>query len=53
MLNEINKKELKQLLFEIYSAGFEAGYSKEVDIVTAYNKYWDLLMEDIKIEKVF
>lgn len=41
-------KELKRLIFVIYSAGFEAGYSQKVDIVSAYNHYWDILLEQIK-----
>ena len=48
MFNEINKEELKRLLFEVYSAGFEAGYSQETDIATAYNRYWNKLLKDIK-----
>lgn len=31
---------LKELLFEIYSAGFEAGMSHK-DIVTSYNDFYD------------
>lgn len=48
MFDGINKEELKQLIFEIYSAGFEAGYSQEVDIASAYNQYWDNLLKLIK-----
>lgn len=48
MFDGINEEEIKQLIFEIYSAGFEAGYSQEVDIVSAYNQYWDNLLELIK-----
>lgn len=40
--------ELKQVLFEIYSAGFEAGYSQEIDVVTAYNQYWSEFAKLIK-----
>jgi hypothetical protein len=39
---------LKTMLFEIYSAGFEAGYSKNIDIVTAYNKWFDGFKNTIK-----
>lgn len=48
MFDGINKEELKQLIFEIYSAGFEAGYSQEIDIASAYNQYWDNLLKHIK-----
>lgn len=41
MIDTIDNEKLKQLLFEVYSAGFEAGYSQEIDIVEAYNKYWN------------
>ena len=48
MFDEINKEELKQLLFEVYSAGFEVGYLQKVDIVTAYNEYWNNLLNYTK-----
>ena len=38
------EKLLKNLLFEIYSAGFEAGMQSK-DIVPAYNQYFE---ENIK-----
>lgn len=41
--NEIDN--LKNMAFEIYSAGFTAGYSQEIDIKTAYEKYWKFLKE--------
>ena len=34
----------KSLVFEIYAAGFEAGYSQAVDIVTAFNQFFDELV---------
>lgn len=43
-MNKIDIKALKDLLFEIYSAGFEVGYSQEIDIVSAYNQYWDIII---------
>ena len=48
LIDEISMKELKSMLFEIYSAGFEAGYTKEIDIVKAYNQYWNNLIKRIK-----
>lgn len=38
---------LKSFFFEIYSAGFEAGYSENVDIVTAYNKWFEGFEKEI------
>ena len=37
---EMTEKELKQLLFEIYSAGFEAGYAGNQSLVDAYDDWW-------------
>lgn len=42
---------LKNMAFEIYSAGFTAGYTQEIDIKTAYEKYWKFLKELILKEK--
>ena len=47
--NEINN--MKHMVFEIYSAGFAAGYSQEIDIKTAYEKYWKFLKELIIEER--
>lgn len=41
--------ELKTLLFDVYSAGFEAGYTQEIGIVEAYNKWWEVLQKEIMI----
>ena len=48
MFDRVNIEELKQLMFEIYSAGFEAGYSQEADLVSAYKKYWDNIWKEIR-----
>lgn len=48
LIDNANIKKLKDLLFEIYSAGFEAGYAQNIDIVQAYNQYWDNLIKHIK-----
>ena len=48
MFDALTEHDLKQLLFEIYSAGFEAGYSQEVDVATAYDQYWNNLLKVIK-----
>ena len=45
MFDEVSLGKIKQILFEVYSAGFEAGYSQEIDIVEAYNQYWDKLLK--------
>jgi hypothetical protein len=41
MSQQLTEAELKSLLFEVYSAGFEAGMSQDIDIVTAYNNWWE------------
>jgi hypothetical protein len=38
---------LKRSLFEAYSAGFEAGMMQNEDIVTAYEKWWQNIMEGL------
>ena len=40
MPNENDIRTIRELMFEIYQAGFEAGYSKDVDIRTAYDTYF-------------
>ena len=37
---EMTENELKQFLFEVYSAGFEAGYAGNKSLVDAYNDWW-------------
>ena len=44
---DLTEEQIKEVLFEIYAAGFEAGYSHEVDIQTAYNKFWNEIQTDI------
>lgn len=44
---EIKEENLKRLLFEVYSAGFEAGMSKNVDIVTAYNNWGESAKKEV------
>lgn len=39
---------LKRTLFEAYSAGFEAGMSQNKDIVTAYEEWWDMMMNEAR-----
>lgn len=38
---------LKELLFEIYSAGFEAGM-QDKDIVTSYNDFYEDILRRIR-----
>ena len=35
---------LKNALFEIFSAGFEAGYTKEIDLKTAFEEWYTKAM---------
>ena len=44
---DIKEEELKRLLFEVYSAGFEAGMAQDIDIVTAYNQWWESTKKEI------
>jgi hypothetical protein len=44
---EIREEDLKQLLFEVYSAGFEAGMARNIDIATAYNNWWDARKKEV------
>ena len=39
-----NMEALKDALFEIFSAGFEAGYNKEVDLQAAFEDWYQLAM---------
>lgn len=45
---DLNEEQLKEALFEIYSAGFEAGMSQNIDIRTAYNEFWNVLKSNMK-----
>ena len=44
----LNNKEIKDILFEIYSAGFESGYSQEKDIKSAFEEYYNFLLSEVK-----
>ncbi len=35
---------MKSALFEIFAAGFEAGYAKEIDIKTAFEEWFQKAM---------
>lgn len=37
-MNEL--EQLKEILFEVFAAGFEAGYSQGKDIKTAYEEWF-------------
>lgn len=45
---DLTEKEIKDLLFEIYSAGFEKGYAGEVDLVTCFEEYYSELKKLIE-----
>ena len=38
---------LKRSVFGAYSAGFVAGMAQNEDIVTAYEKWWNSIMEGL------
>lgn len=48
MHNTQSESEAKRILFEVYSAGFEAGYSQKIDIASAYKQFWDNLLKQMK-----
>ena len=37
---DFSEAQLKSLLFEVYSAGFEAGYSNQADICTGFKTWY-------------
>lgn len=41
-MNEM--ETLKAALFEIFSAGFEAGYTKDIDLKTAFEEWYQKAM---------
>lgn len=42
-----SEKEFKDFLFEVFAAGFEAGYGNDVDIASAFKKYYEGVMQPI------
>ena len=38
-LSHEEEKLLEEFMFEVFSAGFEAGYAGEVDLATAFRQY--------------
>ena len=44
---DFSDAQLKSLLFEVYSAGFEAGYSHQADICTGFRTWYrDVIRKD-------
>ena len=44
---DFSDAQIKSLLFEVYSAGFEAGYSQCTDIHTGFNTWYrDVIQKD-------
>lgn len=44
---DFSDAQLKSLLFEVYSAGFEAGYSHQADICTGFKTWYrDVIRKD-------
>jgi hypothetical protein len=50
-MDDFTPEELKAIVFEIYAAGFEAGHAQNIDIQTAYNKFWNEMAGDNKNAK--
>lgn len=45
---DFSDAQIKSFLFEVYSAGFEAGYSRCTDIHTGFNTWYrDVIQKDI------
>ena len=40
-------EKIKRMLFEIYAAGFQNGYMRDVDVVTSYEKWWKDNVEEL------
>ena len=49
-MNEISEKDLKDLLFAVFSAGFESGYSGQIDLATAFEQFYQKTMTDLKAD---
>ena len=44
---DFSDAQIKSLLFEVYSAGFEAGYSHQADICTGFRTWYrDVIQKD-------
>ena len=39
-------ERIKTAFFEIFAAGFQSGYMRDFDIVTAYENWWKATMEE-------
>ena len=46
---KIDEYELKELLFEIYAAGYQANMNN-IDIVKGWNKFWEDLIRRANID---
>ena len=42
---------IKRILFEIFVAGFQDGYMRSIDVVTAYENWWKDHVEDLLNDK--
>lgn len=45
---EFSEQDIKAALFEIFSAGYEAGYAAETDIKTAYKNWYERFRQLMK-----
>ena len=44
---DFSDEQIKSFLFEVYSAGFEAGYSRQTDILTGFDIWYrDVIQKD-------
>ena len=44
--NTMEEQKAKDILFEIFSAGYEAGYAGKADLATAFEQYYKKLKEE-------
>lgn len=47
-MDNLTEQQATEILFEIFSAGYEAGYAGEVDLVTAFKTFLEKLKEGVK-----
>ena len=40
-------ENVKRICFEIFVAGFQDGYMRSIDVVTAYENWWKDRMEEL------
>lgn len=44
----MTNEELKAVIFEVYAAGFEVGYSGQTDLSTAFEEWWKTASKEVE-----